>query len=122
MTLSVDCAVTVTVPFPETAPSVAVTKPLPLVVVCKVSDVPLPGLSVPPATVVVHEGLMLTGLPYASAPAAVNNWAPPSASVTEEGDTLIVFSGPAETVVGSVPEPHPEAEAVMVGLPAVVSS
>jgi hypothetical protein len=35
---------------------------------------------------------------------------------------LIVFSGPAETVVGSVAEPHPDAEAVMVGLPAAVSS
>jgi hypothetical protein len=61
--LSVDWAVTVTVALPAMFPSVAVTTPLPLLVVCKVEEVPVLGPMLPPGTVVLHEGLMLTELP-----------------------------------------------------------
>src|SRR5712691_1290650 len=86
-------AVTVTDALAETDPTVAVTRPLPVCVVLAVKvvvDEPVVG-DTEPGAVVDQEALETsTGLPYWSAPAALNRRPPPRTSVALVGETVIV--------------------------------
>lgn len=56
-----------------------------------------------------HVGLMLTGLPAASAPTAVNCCVEPTETVAGCGLTVMVASGPATTVTDANPLTGPAA-------------
>lgn len=86
----------------------------------KVVDGPELGLTIPPGAFVVHDGLTGTALAKASAPLAEKARVEPSATVADEGLTVIVLSGPAMTVTDMLAEVQPEEVAVRLALPAVV--
>jgi hypothetical protein len=98
----VGAGTTVTAALPDTAPTLAITVPLPVVLelAVKLVDVPesgetLPGVPAPTDQVALETS---TALPYASEPEAVNDCVPPSVTVADAGETLMVASGPALTV------------------------
>src|SRR5712692_6824939 len=92
--------VTVTDALPETVPTAAVTEPLPVLVELAVNvvELPLVGDTLPGAVVDQVAPATLTGLPYRSAPEALNGCVPPCVTVAEAGETAIEASAVAFTV------------------------
>src|ERR1051325_1010189 len=111
---------TVTLALFVTAPTAAVTVPLPGdVPAVNVVDEPVPGETEPPGTVVDQVAPdTLTGFEYWSAPPAVNTCVPPTFSEALPGERVIVASAAAVTVSVWLAPVAPLAPAVTVGLPA----
>ena len=116
--------VTVTVALFETVPTDAVTVPLPGVApAVNVVEEPVEGETDPPGTVVDQAAPDTpTGFEYWSEPVAVNTCFPPTFSEALLGEIPIAASGAAVTVSVWLALVIPEALAVNVGLPALVSS
>jgi hypothetical protein len=114
---------TVTLALFETAPTAAVTLPLPGVVpAVNVVDEPVAGETEPPGTFVDQAAPdTLTGFEYWSAPLAVNTCVPPTLSEALLGESVIVASAAAVTVSAWLALVAPLALAVTVALPAFVS-
>src|SRR5690242_13133257 len=114
---------TVTLALFETAPTAAVTTPLPgALPAVNVVDEPVAGETDPPGTVVDHAAPdTLTGFEYWSAPLAVNSCLPPTFSDALLGESVIVASAAAVTVSVWLALVAPLAPAVSVGMPAFVS-
>jgi hypothetical protein len=115
--------VTVTEAVPFTPPCVAVTTPVVAVPpAVNVVLAPFVGANVPPLAVVVHVGEMpVTGFVYWSAAEAVRVWVPPVVTLNEDGETATCATGPAVMVSVWVTEFTYCPDAVIVGLPALVS-
>src|SRR5207248_2607253 len=95
----VEAGATATVALPEVVPTVAVTVPAPVVEpAVNVVSWPLAGETEPGALVVQAAFGTEIGLPYWSAPAAVNNCVLPTVIVALAGETVIDASAAAVTV------------------------
>jgi len=115
-------ATTVTDALPETPPRLAVTDTFPAVdPAVNVVWLPVAGATVPGAAVDHAAPLAATGFPYASVAVAVNTCEPPNETVAVDGETDTVATGPATIVSVCDPEVYPVADAVSVGVPALVS-
>src|ERR1019366_2587498 len=64
-------------------------------------------LMAPPFATTAHTGVIATGFPAMSLPAAVNCWVALSVMVAGVGVTVMVASGPAVTTTGAVAESKP---------------
>ena len=83
---------------------------------------PTGGVREPTPAGLVHVGLTVSGLPYASKPMAVKTWAPPSGTLADGGEIAILASGPGLTVSVWLADVHPVAEVLSVTVPALVLS
>jgi hypothetical protein len=99
--------VTVTVAVPETVPLEACTVFGNVPVAVPAVNKPVVLLMVPPPATTDHVGVMATGLPEASFPAAVNCRVVPLVTKAGFGVTTIEANGPAMTVTVAVPVTPP---------------
>ena len=95
--------ITTTVAEPKVPPTVACTVLVNVPPVGPAVKTPVLALMVPPLFTTDHTGMMVTVLPLASLPTAVNCCVKPGASVTGFGLTTMLANGPAETMTVAVP-------------------